>query len=355
LALELVAEGLTEPIGLEAAPGEPDRLFVVEKGGRIRVIERGVLLPEPFLDLSTVVWNYGESGLLSLAFHPDYARNRRFFVYFVAYVTDGSQLAEFRRDADDHNMADPDMVGGAPLLRLSLAAIHLGGGLNFSPTDGFLYLAAGDRGTDAWAQDLQTLPGKILRLDVSTSPYSAPAGNMRGGRPEIWSYGLRNPWRTSFDPCTGDLFIGDVGQTQREEIDIEPAGQGHKNYGWPIMEGNECHPVTAACDPTGLTPPARDYGHAPHVDWFFVVIGGVVYRGSAIPALRGAYLHSNTGGKLYALRHRSGVVTSAEALPLTYQDAPFSGAIVSLDHDLNGEVYLVDMSPGRIFRLTSRR
>jgi glucose/arabinose dehydrogenase len=353
--LELIAEGLSEPVGLEAAPGQPDQLYVVEKGGLVRIIENGVLLPDPFLDLSGKVWNYGEAGLLGLAFHPEYEKNRRFFVHFIELVNDGAQLAEYRRSEDDPNVAEPEMVGGAPLFRMLHASQHVGGALEFSPTDGYLYLLSGDRGVGTAAQDLSSPWGKVLRFDVATTPYAIPPGNMVGGIPELWDYGLRNPWRAGFDLCSGDFYIGDVGESQREEIDLELAGDGNRNFGWPMMEGSECHPVDAMCDPTGLTLPAVDYGHIPHPDSFFVVIGGLVYRGGSIPALRGAYVHSNTSGRLFTMRHQGGVVTEAEELPLYYQGELFQGIIVSLGQDLLGELYFVEIDPGRIYRLVASR
>ncbi len=349
LELELISDELVEPLGLVAAPGDHDHLYVIEKGGLVRVLESGNLLPEPFLDLSQTVWNYGEAGLLSVAFHPGYEQNGRLFTYYIEQVTDGAQVAEFRRAATNPLQADPAPVS-EPLLRMLPASIHLGGTLMFDPTDHYLWLTTGERGNGPWAQDLSVLYGKVLRIDVATTPYTIPPGNLPGGLPEIWNYGLRNPWRASFDPCTGDLYIGDVGEFEREEVNIEPAGSGHRNYGWPIMEGTVCHPVGSACNPSGLTMPAIDHAHPPDPDNFSVVVGGHVYRGPAIPALRGAYLYTNTVGRLYSLRHVGGMITEALELPLTFEGSPFTGVVVSMGQDLEGELYFVDIS-GRVLKL----
>ncbi len=351
LAVDLLVDGLDSPVAVEFAPGETDRFFIVEKSGRIRIVQNGVLLAEPFLDLSGIVWNEGEAGLLSLAFHPDYQTTGRFFVYFVEYVNDGAQLAEFRVSASDPNKADPVMVGGAPLLRMFHSSIHLGGALEFSPADGLLYLTTGERGYGPWAQDLQRLLGKVLRIDVSTTPYTIPSGNLAGGLPEIWDYGLRNPWRAAFDPCTGDLFIADVGENQREEVNIERAGIGNQNYGWPMMEGTECHPVSSPCDTKGLTLPAIDYGHNPHPDGFFAIIGGGVYRGSALPSLRGKYVHTDTSARFFVVEQADGMASSSTMISLTFEGASFSATIVSIGQDNEGELYLVELDPGRIYKL----
>jgi glucose/arabinose dehydrogenase len=351
LSLEIVAAGLEQPVGLEAAPGDPERLFVLEKTGRIKVIENGVLLPTPFLDLSAVTWAEGEAGLLALGFHPQYAENGRFFVYYTQAILNGAHLAEFRRSDADPNLADPLPVG-APLIEVLPAHIHNGGSIELSPIDGYLYFSLGERGTAAWAQQLDTLLGKLLRIDVSTTPYSIPPGNLPGGLPEIWDYGLRNPWRMAFDPCTGELYIGDVGALEREEIDIEQPGMGHHNYGWPILEGTQCYPTGTPCDPTGLTPPAHELSHGPP-DNFHVMIGGVVYRGSAIPALRGMYLFADTWSGLRGLRYSGGRVTQTADFSLDVLG--LLSVPVSIGQDLAGEVYVVDLQrEGRVLKLVPR-
>lgn len=257
LTLELVATGFDAPLGLEVAPGDAERLFVLEKTGRVRVVEGGVVLETPFLDLSDVVWSDGEAGLLALAFHPDYEENGRFFVYYLQYISNGARLQEFRRSDADPRVADPAPVG-EPMIAVLHAHIHNGGALEFSPLDGLLYFSLGERGNPPVAQGLDTFYGKILRLDVSSAPYTIPPGNPSGGLPEIWAYGLRNPWRMAFDPCDGALYVGDVGEHAREEINIEAPGDGGHNYGWPIMEGSACASSRPVAGQARRRVPARE-------------------------------------------------------------------------------------------------
>jgi glucose/arabinose dehydrogenase len=341
LTAELVASGFIDPVGVEASQKDLSRLYVLEKAGKIRLIRDGVLLQKPFLDLTNVVWSNSEAGLLGLAFHPDYEQNGRFWIYYTIYQ-EGGLLAEFHRSDTDPDVADPMRVGGKPVYTAMLSFIHQGGGLKFGG-DGFLYLALGERGLGAPAQDIKNHVGKILRFDVTTYPYTAPPGNIPNALPEVWDYGLRNPWRISFDLCNGDFYIGDVGDVTREEIDIEPRGMGNRNYGWPIMEGNLCYPAQSECDGRGITLPAVDYGH----DVMNVIIGGYVYRGSSIPALRSRYVYGDIAGHLYALTHSNGVVTSNSRLP-----APLlAGVLVSFGQDAAGEIYTVEMTAGKISRL----
>lgn len=344
LATEIVAQGLTEPLGIEASLHDSTRLYIVEKGGTVRLVKNGVLLDKPFLDISSVVWHETEAGLLGLAFHPDYENNGRFWVYYTAYENLGSQLAEFHRSAGDPDVADPAPVGGAPIFRAVLSYIHQGGSLEFGG-DGDLYLGLGERGAGASAQDLQVPLGKILRFDVTHYPYSIPPGNLPNGLPEIWDYGLRNPWRISFDLCTGDLFISDVGDVTTEEIDIERAGDGNRNYGWPTTEGSFCHPSGTTCDARGFTMPLIEYGH----DVMNVIIGGYVYRGSLIPALRGRYVYSSISGVLYSLV-RNGLLVDSGAL-----DVPrLTGVVVSFGQDARGELYTAELDAGIVRRLVPR-
>ncbi len=345
ITTEVVVDGLIEPVGIVAPPSDVSRLFILEKAGTIRIINDGVLLPEPFLDLSPVVWHEGEAGLLSLAFHPSYAENGRFFVYYTIDDPNGAWVAEFRRSDADPDVADPAIVGGVPLLATTRSFIHLGGTLAFSPVDGYLYLSLGERGSGSLAQDTGSWLGKILRVDVSTAPYSIPLGNWASGLPEIWDVGLRNPWRMSFDLCTGDLYIGDVGEFLREEVNVEPPGQGLRNYGWPIMEGTACNPEP--CDPSGLTLPVIDHPHDV-ADPFDVVIGGVVYRGNAIPALRGAYVYASTAGGIYSFRYSSGLLSDAQKLSAS------PGVTVSVGQDAEGEVYFAQLDGGAVHRLVAR-
>jgi glucose/arabinose dehydrogenase len=341
LMAEIVAEGLTEPVGVEASAHDLSRLYIIEKAGKIRLVKDGKLVDRPFLDLTGVVWHETEAGLLGLAFHPDYEKNGRFWAYY-GQAGMGSILVEFHRSVGDPDVADPTPVGNGPIFVALLSYIHQGGGLEFGG-DGNLYLALGERGAGELAQDLTSPVGKILRFDVSTHPYVIPPGNLPNALPEIWDYGLRNPWRISFDPCTGDFYIGDVGEFTREELDIEVRGMGNRNYGWPRTEGTFCYPINTECDLTGVTLPSLDFGH----DVENVIIGGYVYRGSDIPALRSRYLFGGTSGRIYSLSHRNGVVGEWSLLPLPL----LTGVLVSFGQDAAGEIYTAELTAGTVRRL----
>jgi glucose/arabinose dehydrogenase len=360
LQLTQVAGGLDLPILVKSAPGDPSRLFVVSQQGRILVIRDGTLLPEPFLDIDALVPDISgnnERGLLGLAFHPHYAQNGRFFVHYTDTNTSpgDAMIAEYNRGANP-DQADPTQVA-LLLTQVDAESNHNGGSIEFSPQDGFLYIGFGDgggagdlHGTIGNGQDLSTLLGKILRIDVSSLPYKIPSGNMSGAgvRPEIWDYGLRNPYRFSFDACNGDLYIGDVGQNAYEEIDIEPAGQGNKNYGWRLMEGMHCY-NPSDCDMSGLTMPVVEYPHGQGCS----VTGGYVYRGKAIPWLRGVYFYGDfCSGRIWTLRYQNGMaIEVVDRTPdLESQDLDIS----SFGQDYDGEVYVVDRTGGRIFRVDPR-
>jgi glucose/arabinose dehydrogenase len=358
-AVELVAEGLSRPVYLTAAPGDRDRLFVLEQAGRIRLIREGSLLPDPFLNIEDLVVDlsgYDERGLLGLAFHPDYARNRYFFVNYV----DGQNRTVIARYRTGSNPDRADRQSAETVLTIDQPySNHNGGMLAFGP-DGFLYVATGDGGSggdpQGRAQDLTSLHGKLLRLDVDTLPYDTPPGNPFAGPgeplDEIWAYGLRNPWRFSFDRQTGDLWIADVGQNRREEINFEPAGQGGRNYGWNIMEGRECFQPPANCDQSGLTLPVHEYDH----DNGCSVTGGYVYRGAALSGLRGHYLFGDwCSGRIWSLRLRNG--TAVDLTERTAQLVPGEGReidqVASFGEDGAGELYIVDYD-GEIYRIVAR-
>ncbi|HEY9013611.1 MAG TPA: PQQ-dependent sugar dehydrogenase, partial [Gemmatimonadales bacterium] len=267
--LEPVVTGLSAPLYLTAPAGDASRLFLVEQTGAVRIVKDGALLPAPFLDLSGRISSGGEQGLLGLAFDPDYASTGRFVVHYTDPAGD-THLSAFRVSAD------PDVADAASEQILLTAdqpyPNHNGGQVLFGP-DGFLYLGLGDGGSandpEGRGQDLTELLGSILRVDVSSgTSYTVPGDNpflaTPGARPEIWSYGLRNPWRFSFDRATGDLYIADVGQNEFEEVDVSPASAGAGrgvNYGWKIMEGAHCL-GGGQCDQTGLTLPVLEYGHS---------------------------------------------------------------------------------------------
>jgi glucose/arabinose dehydrogenase len=294
----------------------------------------------------------GELGLLGLAFHPAYAFNRKFYVDYTR--PSGSLwetvVAEYLASA-----ANPDQADAASeRILLTVAqpfSNHKGGQLAFGP-DGFLYIALGDGGSGGDpmgnGQNLQALLGKILRIDVNGSsggqPYAIPPDNpfaSGGGRPEIFAYGFRNPWRFSFDSATGTLFAGDVGQNSFEEVDIVQKGL---NYGWNIMEGSHCFAPATGCNMAGLTMPINDYGR----DQGTTVIGGFVYRGSAIPALVGAYVFGDFGnGRIWGLRQGSSGAWERTQL------AASGKSISSFGRDETGELYVVDYS-GLVWRLAAQ-
>lgn len=352
----LVTSGLSQPVALVAAPGDTTRLFIVEKTGAIRILDSGTLRPRPFLDLSGRVSAGSEQGLLGLAFHPAYATNGRFFVNYTDPAGD-TQVVEFQVSAN------PDSASATEKQILFVDQPfpnHNGGQLAFGP-DGMLYVGLGDGGSggdpQGNGQSLGTLLGKILRLDVdAASPYAVPADNpfvgQAGARGEIWSYGLRNPWRFSFDPETGAMWVGDVGQDQWEEIDMEPAGQGGRNYGWKRMEGTHCYPAGSSCSQTGLTLPVAEYDHGAGCS----VTGGFVYRGMELPELRGTYFYGDyCTGMVRSLRQvNGGPAEQRDWTPAlrTNSGGPMLG-LSSFGVDSRGELYLVLLS-GEIYRLARR-
>ena len=336
-----------------APPGDPSRIFVVEQAGVIKVIDNGVLQPEPFLDLSDQVQEVNETGLLGLAFAPDYAESGLFYVLFNRHEQNGNlYLEEFHRSTSDPDRADP--YSARVVIRIDKPwENHNGGMLQFGP-DGYLYMAVGDGDSGvlnppgAFAQTLDDLLGNILRIDPRADgdqPYTVPVTNpfvgVPGDQPEIWAYGLRNPWRFWVDQVTGDLYIGDVGEGAREEIDYEPAGQGGYNFGWPCFEGTVVFDPTATClDPVA---PVYDYNHQTNL---CAVIGGVVLHDARLPALDGAFLYSDLcGGEVMALRVKDGAVAANDDLKLNVpgvdsfgMDALGRAYVISL----NGPVYRID-------------
>jgi glucose/arabinose dehydrogenase len=347
--LEQITSGLDTPVGIAHAGDGSGRLFVIEKPGRIRVLQDGQLTDTPFLDISErVSASQSERGLLGLAFHPDYASNGFFYVNYTDLRGD-TTVSRFAVGSDP-GRADP--ASETVLLVVAQpAANHNGGHLAFGP-DGYLYIGTGDGGGagDRYGngQNPQTLLGAMLRIDVDGgSPYAVPADNPFVGSPgvrdEIWSIGLRNPWRYSFDRLTGDLYIADVGQNIYEEVNVQPAGSSSgQNYGWPIMEGLHCYPDGSDCDPAGLTLPVAEYNHAQGCS----VTGGYVYRGQAFPALSGIYLYGDyCSGRIWGLvRSGDGAWQNAE---LGQADARIS----SFGQDESGELYLTDIAGGTLFRI----
>jgi glucose/arabinose dehydrogenase len=348
-----VASGLTQPVFITHAGDGSGRQFILERAGRIRIIKNGALLTTSFLDIHTMVNSSGsEQGLLALAFHPNYVSNGQF--YTVHTVQNGSLvLSRFTRSSNNPDLAD----AGSRVTLLTIPhptnANHNGGTLAFGP-DGYLYWSTGDGGGGGDlpnnAQNLTVLLGKILRLDVdSGSPYSIPSSNpffndpTPGIRKEIWAYGLRNPWRIAFDAQTNDLFIGDVGQGTREEIDFQPAASaGGENYGWHVMEGSLCFNPSSGCDQTGKVLPIAEYDHTVGCS----VTGGYMYRGSLNSLLQGHYFYGDfCSGALFSLEGNN--TSGWNITPLG--DTPYS--ISTFGQDENGELYLADYGTGKIYQL----
>jgi glucose/arabinose dehydrogenase len=347
LRLGLVAAGLESPLFLTEAPDGSGRLYVVEQTGRIRIIEGGLVAETPFLDLSDRVSCCGERGLLGLAFHPGYAENGRFFVDYTNRDGD-TEIVELSRAEGAPDRADP---GSARLLlRVDQPfANHNGGALAFAP-DGTLVVALGDGGgagdPQDNARDLSAQLGKLLRLDVERHP-EPPPGNVAGADPYVWQYGLRNPWRFSFDRERQDLWIGDVGQNRHEEIDFAPAGAGGLDFGWPLLEGSACFRPPAGCDPDGTALPIYDYDREAGCS----VTGGYVYRGSRIPGLDGWYLFGDyCSNRLWALLRREDGEPLVVELTAVVDPSGRIRGLASFGEDLAGELYVVSLS-GEVYRL----
>jgi len=345
--LQPVLRGLDQPVYVTHAGDRSGRLFVVEQGGLIRVARGGQVRPTPFLDLRRRVVAGGEMGLLSVAFHPRYAANGRCFVNYTSQEGEHLKtvIAEYRVSA-----ADPDVANPAErvLLEIPQPFRNHNGGLNLFGPDGMLYIGMGDGGSagDPFnnGQRLDTLLGKLLRLDVDGSGIRVPSDNpfvgRAGARPEIWAWGLRNPWRFSFDRATGRLFVADVGQNAIEEIDLVERGG---NYGWNIMEGSRCFRAPD-CETTGLRLPIAEYTHEQGCS----VTGGYVYRGSRIRELAGRYLFGDyCSGRLWALTEAPGGRWSTSLLLDT------GVRISSFGEDQDGEIYVVDHR-GAVYLLTGR-
>lgn len=347
LRLTSVAEGFESPTGIAQAGDGSGRLFILEQAGTIRIVEDTAVPDTPFLDLTDRVGSRAnEQGLLGLAFHPDYAENGDFFVHYSDLEGD-TVIARFQV-SDDPNIADP----GSEQIILQVdqpAANHNGGQLAFGP-DGYLYIGLGDGGgggdTYGNAQNLGTLLGSILRIDVDGGePYGVPADNPfinePNARPEIWAFGLRNPWRFSFDRAGGDLYIADVGQSEYEEVNHQSANStGGENYGWPILEGTHCF-EEEPCEQPGLTPPIAEYDH----DDGCSVTGGYVYRGATWPALDGVYIFGDyCSGLIWGL---APVGNDLEMQLLLESDLTIS----AFGEGEDGELYLVDHAGGGLYAI----
>jgi glucose/arabinose dehydrogenase len=350
IALTPFVSGLSHPVDFQAPNDGSGRIFIVQQAGTIRIVSGGALLASPFLDITSKAnFDSGEQGLLGLAFHPSYAQNRLFYLDYTRTFNGQLQtvIAEYQGSTDP-NVADA--TSERILLTFNQPSPnHKGGQLAFG-TDGFLYIAVGDGGGEGDpagnGQNLQTLLGKILRIDVDHMDtglqYAIPTDNPfvgGSGLGEIFAYGFRNPWRFSFDRSTSRLFVADVGQDRYEEVDLVQKGL---NYGWNTMEGLHCFNPPSGCNMTGLTLPIAEYDHSEGV----TVIGGYVYHGTAIPALAGAYVFGDfSNGKIWKLTQNSGAWTRTLLLASGHNFSAFG-------QDPAGELYIVDYS-GTVLKITA--
>lgn len=352
-----VISGLSKPVLVTHAGDGSGRLFVVQQGGKIRVFKGGALLAASFLDLSTSVGTTGsEQGLLGLAFHPSFETNGKFYVYFTL-KSSGAQVVNEYRVAAPYTADTAAWQTGRRILTMSDPySNHNGGHMAFGP-DGYLYIGTGDGGDGGdpgnRAQSTTTLLGKMLRIDINGTAngkqYRVPANNPYVGIPgydEIWALGLRNPWGWSFDRATGDLWIGDVGQSRYEEVDVSRATSGGgrgANYGWRVMEGRHCFNPSSGCSTSGKVLPVIEYTHASGCS----VTGGYVYRGAAEPELVGAYLFGDyCSGKLWS------IPADATYPAPTIQHLDSTLNISSFGEDEAGNVYIVFHS-GYVYRITA--
>ena len=355
LVFEQLVTGLLRPVAITHAGDGSDRLFITLQDGQIVIYDGEKVLDLPFLDITSRVSCCGERGLLSVAFHPDLENNGFFYVdYTDRSEHPGDVIISRFTVSEDPNIADPDSE--KVILRVDQPNdTHNGGQLQFGPNDGFLYIGLGDGGDHSLpvnpAREVSSLLGAILRVDVDRGdPYAIPGTNplfgQEGVRQEIWVYGLRNPWRFSFDRLTGDLFIGDVGQGRREEIDFQPANSlGLENYGWDVLEGSLCFDPVFNCDTFGLEAPILEYSH----DIGCAVAAGYRYRGAAIPELNGVFLYGDyCSGVLFAASDNNGQWTVLDTLETGF-------SITAFGEDEQGEIYLTDYPGQAIYRITNRQ
>lgn len=353
---ERIASGFSNPLYLTSPPGDFNRLFIVEQNSaQIKIIKNGSVLPTPFLDLNPKASDGGEGGLLGLAFHPDYSNNGLFYVNYTD--NSGNTVLARYRVSGNPDIADP----GSELVFANVTqpfSNHNGGMMAFSPVDGYLYLFFGDGGSGNdpgnRAQNLRNVHGKIHRIDVDNGisiPQSNPFVGDPSGLNSIWSYGLRNPWRASFDRLNGDMYIGDVGQGDREEVSWQSGNSfGGENYGWRCMEGTQCTGLSGCtCNAPGLTIPIHDYDSTQSD---CSVTGGYVYRGGAIPELDGTYFFGDfCTGKIWSLKWNG--INVSEFQDRTSELIPDVGSInniSSFGEDAAGELYIVDLD-GEIFKV----
>ncbi|ATP56534.1 glucose dehydrogenase [Pedobacter ginsengisoli] len=361
--LQLVSDQLLYPTAFAAPNDESGSLFICEQKGKIRIIKNGKLLAKPFLDFTDEVLmmnSSDEMGLLGLAFHPKYAKNGKFYVYFSKRIpkTPGidhqSVIREYKVSAGNGDLADKTKSRDVLVIN-EPESNHNGGDLKFGP-DGFLYISIGDggayndrHGTYGNGQNLNTLLGKILRIDVNSTPYAIPKDNpfikVENAKPEIYAYGFRNPWRISFDRVDGRLFAGDVGQNNWEEVDIVTKGG---NFGWRVREGTHVK-FPNDPDPKNWINPITDYGRSEGIS----VTGGFLYRGKQLPELSGKYIFGDLMGTVWTLTDVNQELWKREKLSISRE--PGYLQIYSFGEDQYGEVYmlvnLIEEEKGAIYKI----
>src|SRR6266852_8026197 len=339
IQLRRAISGLSEPVAITNAGDS--RIFITEQRGKIVIYDGTTVLPTPFLDVASLISCCGERGLLSVAFHPRYRDNGRFFVYYTDRNGD-IVIARYKVSANP-NVADPSSATVILKIAHPVNSNHNGGQLQFGP-DGYLYAGTGDGGAGGDppnnAQNTNVLLGKLLRLDVDSAstyaiPQSNPFASMSNAMQQIWAYGLRNPWRFSFDRENGDLWIGDVGQDKWEEIDFQPSTSiGGDNYGWRRMEGTHCYNPSSNCATPNLVGPVAEYSHASGCS----VTGGYRYRGAQFRRMQGLYFYGDyCSGTIWAMTHPTSATFSTRVVLST------DLAISTFGEDLNGELYVADL------------
>lgn len=351
IKLVKVPGNLVRPVDIDAPGDGSGRLFFVLQNGKIVIYDGTAVLSTPFLNISSSVSCCGERGLLSLAFHPNYKTNGFFYVFYTAINGDVT-IARYKVSATNPNIANANSKLTLLTVSHSQFSNHNGGELAFGP-DGFLYISIGDGGSggdpDNHAQKLGWLLGKLLRIDVNNgTPYSIPSGNpftgTAGAKKEIWAFGLRNPWRFSFDRLTGDLYTADVGQDDYEEINFQKnSSPGGENYGWRKMEGKHCFNPATGCNNGTLSLPVLEYNHSAGCS----ITGGYVYRGIKIPAIAGMYLYADyCTGFIRGAKKVNGVWTTTLLLSTSHNVSTFG-------QDQAGELYIANHDPttGGVYRI----
>ena len=359
ITLVKIASGFNTPLHVAHAGDNSKRLFVVNKMGTVQVLQNSKILSKPFLDLSDNLATDNEQGLLSIAFHPNYSENGRFFAFYTRKDPFSSVISEFHVDPENPNIALEEEVIILEVPQNEASTLHRAGQLQFG-LDGYLYASLGDAGYSNLAQRLDNLNGKIIRIDVDSDqkPYSIPKDNPfldQEAKPEIWAYGFRNPWRFTFDRCNGRLFTGDVGSTRYEEVNLVEQGN---NYGWAFLEASRCRDdrLGYKCGAQRFNAPIHEYAHF-HInpEGGLAVVAGYVYRGKLYPSLQGRYFFADVTGRIWTLTEKE-QNDAAGSYNYWHLDEVWQGygSLVSFGEDESGELYIVNLSDKTIYQLKVR-